>query len=229
MLRRINDTVLWRNRARYMLKHLQEALVLGSGLRDTASFSFNDHVLTRWIPHAHIIAERHQRFMECPAQAGLWVCASALGTGQLESVRQFAAAACGPLPWEVASCDKTGARASALDRTPSYWPWHEYDPARWMAPVLVGLPAEDLFGFEVFDNVPPDRWLRLERFGRHENAAAGAQVLNDLPRWLRSRLQKDCCLAQSALLEQMSVCSFLQLQVRTDLLDLGIAICPSHR
>lgn len=216
MLRHVGDTVLWRNRARYWLKRMQEKFVLGSSLRDTPSFSFNDHQLYRWTPHCkhgdNAEPERlKRRFVECPAQPGLWVCLQALGPAdKIESIRHFATVACGPLPWEAPV--KVDA-SSVPKRAPSHWSWHEYDPARCVAPILLGQAAEDLFDFEVFDKVPPDQWLRLGLFARHETASAGARVLGALPRQLRSHIQNDCE-AQMALLKQMSVCSFLQLQVR---------------
>lgn len=211
MLQRLSDPVRWRNRARYWLKDLQERLVLGNSLRDTPSFSFNDQEVLRWKPHVNT-AGRQQRFVECPQQAGLWVCTGILERAEIESVRQFAAAACGPLPWETVGSDVPAITLSAPVRTSSHWPWHMYDPARCVAPILLGPAAQDLFEFEVFDDIPPERWLRLGHFRRHETAAVGSRVLNALPRQLRSRLQ-GCCATRAALLGQMAVCSFLQLQV----------------
>eukprot|EP01051_Picozoa_sp_SAG22_P006170 SAG22_NODE_395_length_11139_cov_14.562500_5_plen_290_part_00 len=164
-----------RNALRYRLIAIAEAVIMGSKVRDVPGhFSFRDTRVTQWKPSPSTIASRTSggsAWSACPVQPGLYYAQNVVSKGARGDIKAFVKAAC-----------EGGQRST----------WHAYDPGRLVAPVLLENDAatlDTLREFEVFGEVEPEQWLRLDEFAGSRVPTAvcrGAQALAALPATLRS-------------------------------------------
>lgn len=162
-----------RNWARYALRATVEKLVLGHAVRDTPRFRYNDHTAHVWEPE-----KLEGRVQECDALSGLLLIQNFASPAQLAAIEHSVA--------EFATT--TGPRHSSSFRL------HEFDPARFVAPILpkAFVPAhlEELTHFEVFDKADPHtEWLRL---GPLAELYPEAEALHETSEEARALLAAHC-------------------------------------
>lgn len=150
----------WKYRLVYLWRNIIENAVLGDQLRDTRLFSYHDSRTNRWklsnLSRGHVVTN--------PNIPGLYVIKNALNQSEISVIQSF-----------VSNISDYCSRNDNIDDN-TFSTWYEFDPGRYLIPMLPDSDfKDDLVNFEVFNNVHPSKWLKLDTLD-----CLGAKVLNSL-------------------------------------------------
>lgn len=156
----------------YSLRSFVENSVLGSNLRDTSKFSFQDRPIFKWVVPENVADSSIPLVYTNPRIEGLYIVKNALNKQDLVKIRRFIHSISvypGTIP--------TNEGASDI--------WFEFDKGRFMLAILPeNRFMSNLIDFEVFGNLHPSKWPNLQSVQSDEklshDAKEGARALKSL-------------------------------------------------